>query len=140
VAFNDLAKYYKERGFSSIEGFKFPTKEENLIILQEAQRLQEILIEYIDNYNGQPISFDETTITQSKISREELENLIQEDQIQNAFSTYQSIGGMADMTSYKKDWILLIENLLNNKFFNNTALSIAEEKVKRKNPYWDPRD
>lgn len=140
VAFNGLASFYKERGFSSIEGFKFPTKEENLLILQEAQRLQEILFQYIDNYNGQPINFDETTTIQSNILREELEKSIQEDEIQNAFSTYQSTGGMADLMSYKKEWTSLVDNLLNNKFSNNTALSIAEERFKRKNPYWDPRD
>ena len=76
VAFNELASFYKERGFSSIEGFKFPTKEENLLILQEAQRLQEILFQYIDNYNGQPINFDETTTIQSNILREELEKTV----------------------------------------------------------------
>ena len=140
VAFNGLASFYKERGFSSIEGFKFPTKEENLLILQEAQRLQEILFQYIDNYNGQSINFDETTTIQSSILREELEKSIQEDEIQNAFSTYQSTGGMADLMSYKKEWTSLVDNLLNNKFSNNTALSIAEERFKRKNPYWDPRD
>ena len=72
--------------------------------------------------------------------REELENSIQEDEIQNAFSTYQSTGGMADLMSYKKEWTSLVDNLLNSKFSNNTALSIAEERFKRKNPYWDPRD
>ena len=90
--------------------------------------------------NGQPINFDETTTIQSNILREELEKSIQEDEIQNAFSTYQSTGGMADLMSYKKEWTSLVDNLLNSKFSNNTALSIAEERFKRKNPYWDPRD
>lgn len=139
VAFNDLASFYKERGFRAIEGFRFPTKEENLLILQEAQRLQEILFQYIDNYNGQPINFDETTTSQSSISKEELENSIQEDQIQNAYNTYQSNGGKADLMSYNKEWISLVENILNNKF-SSTGLQIAEERFKRKNPYWDPRD
>lgn len=139
VAFNELASFYKERGFRAVEGFRFPTKEENLLILQEAKRLQEILFEYIDNYNGQPINFVETTTSQSSISKEELENSIQEDQIQNAYNTYQSNGGKADLVSYKKDWISLVENILNNKF-SSTGLEIAEQRFKRKNPYWDPRD
>lgn len=139
VVFNDLASFYKERGFRAIEGFRFPTKEENLLILQEAKRLQEILFQYIDNYNGQPINFDETTTIQSNISKEELENSIQEDQIQNAYNTYQSNGGKADFMSYKKEFISLVDNILNNKF-SSTGLQIAEERFKRKNPYWDPRD
>lgn len=139
VEFNDLASFYKERGFRAIEGFRFPTKEENLLILQEANRLKEILFEFIDNYNGQPINFVETTTSQSSISKEDLENSIQEDQIQNAYNTYQSNGGKADLVSYKKDWISLVENILNNKF-SSTGLEIAEQRFKRKNPYWDPRD
>lgn len=139
VAFNGLASFYKERGFRAVEGFRFPTKEENLLILQEAKRLQEILFEYIDNYNGQPINFVETTTSQSSISKEDLENSIQEDQIQNAYNTYQSNGGKADLVSYKKDWISLVENILNNKF-SSTGLEIAEQRFKRKNPYWDPKN
>lgn len=139
AVFYNLASFYKERGFRAVEGFRFPTKEENLLILQEANRLQEILLEYIDNYNGQPINFVETTTSQSSISKEELENSIQEDQIQNAYNTYQSNGGKADLVSYKKDWISLVENILNNKF-SSTGLEIAEQRFKRKNPYWDPRD
>lgn len=139
AVFYNLASFYKERGFRAVEGFRFPTKEENLLILQEANRLQEILLEYIDNYNGQPINFVETTTSQSSISKEDLENSIQEDQIQNAYNTYQSNGGKADFMSYKEEFISLVENILNNKF-SSTGLEIAEQRFKRKNPYWDPRD
>jgi hypothetical protein len=36
-------------------------------------------------------------------------------------------------------WKSLIQRMIDG-FSNNMGVAIAEEKYKRKNPFWDPRD
>ena len=75
----------------------------------------------------------------TKYSEEELNNAMSEQGIQTAFETYKTNGGKASQDSFLSQWKPLIERMLNG-FTNNMGVSIAEEKYKRKNPYWDPRD
>jgi hypothetical protein len=62
-----------------------------------------------------------------------------EEGIQKAFEQYKSKGGSASQDSFASQWKPLIERMLNG-FSNNMGVAIAEEKYKRKNPFWDPRD
>ena len=75
----------------------------------------------------------------TKYSEEELNNAMSEQGIQTAFETYKSKGGSASQDSFASQWKPLIERMLNG-FSNNMGVAIAEEKYKRKNPFWDPRD
>ena len=49
------------------------------------------------------------------------------------------IGGSASKESFLSQWKSLIGRMIDG-FSNNMGVSIAEEKYKRKNPFWDPRD
>ena len=75
----------------------------------------------------------------TKYSDDELNEAMSEQGIQTAFEAYKSKGGSASQDSFASLWKPLIERMLNG-FTNNMGVSIAEEKYKRKNPYWDPRD
>ncbi len=75
----------------------------------------------------------------TKYSEEELNDAMSESGIQTAFEAYKSKGGSASQESFASQWKPLIERMLNG-FTNNMGVSIAEEKYKRKNPFWDPRD
>jgi hypothetical protein len=75
----------------------------------------------------------------TKYSEEELNNAMSEQGIQTAFETYKSKGGSASQDSFASQWKPLIERMLNG-FSNNMGVAIAEEKYKRNNPFWDPRD
>jgi len=75
----------------------------------------------------------------TKHSEEELNDAMSESGIQTAFEAYKSKGGSASQESFASQWKPLIERMLNG-FTNNMGVSIAEEKYKRKNPFWDPRD
>jgi len=75
----------------------------------------------------------------TKYSEEELNNAMSESGIQTAFEQYKSKGGSASQDSFASQWKPLIERMLNG-FSNNMGVAIAEEKYKRKNPFWDPRD
>ena len=75
----------------------------------------------------------------TSVSEEELNNAMSEEGIQKAFEQYKSKGGSASQESFASQWKPLIERMLNG-FSNNMGVSIAEEKYKRKNPFWDPRD
>jgi hypothetical protein len=75
----------------------------------------------------------------TKYSDDELNEAVTEQGIQTAFETYKSKGGSASQDSFASQWKPLIERMLNG-FTNNMGVSIAEEKYKRKNPFWDPRD
>jgi hypothetical protein len=75
----------------------------------------------------------------TKYSDDELNEAMTEQGIQTAFEAYKSKGGSASQDSFASQWKPLIERMLNG-FTNNMGVSIAEEKYKRNNPYWDPRD
>ena len=75
----------------------------------------------------------------TSVSEEELNNAMTEQGIQTAFESYKSKGGSASQESFASQWKPLIERMLNG-FSNNMGVAIAEEKYKRKNPFWDPRD
>ena len=75
----------------------------------------------------------------TKYSEEELNDAMSDSGIQTAFDTYKSKGGSASQDSFASLWKPLIERMLNG-FTNNMGVAIAEEKYKRKNPFWDPRD
>ena len=75
----------------------------------------------------------------TKYSDDELNEAMTEQGIQTAFEAYKSKGGSASQDSFESQWKPLIERMLNG-FTNNMGVSIAEEKYKRNNPYWDPRD
>ena len=75
----------------------------------------------------------------TKYSDDELNEAMTEQGIKKAFETYKSKGGSASQDSFASQWKPLIERMLNG-FSNNMGVAIAEEKYKRKNPFWDPRD
>jgi hypothetical protein len=75
----------------------------------------------------------------TKYSDDELNEAMTEQGIQTAFETYKSKGGSASQDSFASLWKPLIERMING-FSNNMGVSIAEEKYKRNNPFWDPRD
>jgi hypothetical protein len=75
----------------------------------------------------------------TKHSEEELERAMSEQGIEKAFETYKEKGGSASKESYSSQWKSLIGRMIDG-FSNNMGVSIAEEKYKRKNPFWDPRD
>jgi hypothetical protein len=75
----------------------------------------------------------------TKYSDDELNEAMSEQGIQKAFETYKSKGGSASQDSFASQWKPLIGRMLEG-FTNNMGVSIAEEKYKRNNPFWDPRD
>jgi glycyl-tRNA synthetase beta subunit len=75
----------------------------------------------------------------TKHSEEELQEAMSEQGIEKAFETYKEKGGSASKESYSSQWKSLIGRMIDG-FSNNMGVSIAEEKYKRKNPFWDPRD
>lgn len=75
----------------------------------------------------------------TKYSDDELNEAMSEQGIQKAFETYKSKGGSASQDSFASQWKPLIGRMLEG-FTNNMGVAIAEEKYKRNNPFWDPRD
>ncbi len=75
----------------------------------------------------------------TKHSEEELQEAMSEQGIEKAFETYKEKGGSASKESYSSQWKSLIGRMIDG-FSNNMGVSISEEKYKRKNPFWDPRD
>jgi hypothetical protein len=75
----------------------------------------------------------------TKYSDDELNEAMTEQGIQTAFEAYKSKGGSASQDSFASQWKPLIGRMLEG-FTNNMGVSIAEEKYKRNNPFWDPRD
>ncbi len=75
----------------------------------------------------------------TKHSEEELERAMSEQGIEKAFEAYKEKGGSASKESYSSQWKSLIGRMMDG-FSNNMGVAIAEEKYKRKNPFWDPRD
>ena len=75
----------------------------------------------------------------TKHSEEELQEAMSEQGIEKSFETYKEKGGSASKESFSSQWKPLIGRMIDG-FSNNMGVSIAEEKYKRKNPFWDPRD
>jgi hypothetical protein len=75
----------------------------------------------------------------TKHSEEELERAMSEQGIEKAFEAYKEKGGSASKESFSSQWKPLIGRMIDG-FSNNMGVAIAEEKYKRKNPFWDPRD
>jgi len=75
----------------------------------------------------------------TKHSEEELERAMSEQGIEKAFEAYKEKGGSASKESFSSQWKPLIRRMIDG-FSNNMGVAIAEEKYKRKNPFWDPRD
>ncbi len=75
----------------------------------------------------------------TKHSEEELQEAMSEQGIEKAFETYKEKGGSASKESFSSQWKPLIGRMIDG-FSNNMGVAIAEEKYKRKNPFWDPRD
>ena len=75
----------------------------------------------------------------TKHSEEELQEAMSEQGIEKSFETYKEKGGSASKESYSSQWKSLIGRMMDG-FSNNMGVSISEEKYKRKNPFWDPRD
>ena len=102
----------------------------------------------LDNYN---MYSEANTITKvmvklaeeekmkTKHSEEELQEAMSEQGAEKAFETYKEKGGSASKESFQSQWKSLIGRMIDG-FSNNMGVSIAEEKYKRKNPFWDPRD
>ena len=75
----------------------------------------------------------------TKHSQEELQEAMSEQGAEKAFEAYKEKGGSASKESFTSQWKSLIGRMIDG-FSNNMGVSIAEEKYKRKNPFWDPRD
>ena len=75
----------------------------------------------------------------TKHSKEELEEAISEQGVEKNYVAYKEKGGSASKESFSSQWKTLVERMIEG-YTNNLGVSIAEEKYKRKNPFWDPRD
>jgi len=75
----------------------------------------------------------------TKYTTEELQQAMTDFGAEKAYEEYQSKGGRAKIESFIPQWKSLIQRMIDG-FSNNMGVSIAEEKYKRKNPFWDPRD
>lgn len=75
----------------------------------------------------------------TKHSEEELEKAMSDQGAEKAFEAYKEKGGSASKESFLSQWKSLIGRMIDG-FSNNMGVAIAEEKYKRKNPFWDPRD
>ena len=78
-------------------------------------------------------------IIKTSISDSELQQAMTDLGPEKAYEEYQNKGGSAPIEHFLPSWKSLIERMLNG-YTNNMGVSIAEEKYKRKNPFWDPRD
>ena len=75
----------------------------------------------------------------TKYSDDELNEAVSEQGIQKAFEAYKSKGGSASQDSFASQWKSLIGRMLEG-YTNNMGVAVSEEKYKRNNPFWDPRD
>ena len=75
----------------------------------------------------------------TKYPTEELEKAMTDIGTEEAYQQYKNNGGSTELQYFMPQWKSLIERMLNG-YTNNMGVSIAEEKYKRKNPFWDPRD
>ncbi len=75
----------------------------------------------------------------TKYSQEELEESMSDAGVEQAFLVYSEKGGRAGLESFSAAWKSLIGRMIDG-YTNLMGVSIAEEKYKRNNPFWDPRD
>ena len=75
----------------------------------------------------------------TKYSQEELEESMSDAGVEKAYLVYSERGGRAGLESFSSAWKSLIGRMLEG-YSNLMGVSIAEEKYKRNNPFWDPRD
>lgn len=75
----------------------------------------------------------------TKYTTEELNEAITEQGIVKAFEQYKNNAGGANMTAFLDQWQSLVKRMIEG-YKNNIGVAIAEEKYKRNNPFWDPRD
>lgn len=75
----------------------------------------------------------------TKYTTEELNEAITEQGIVKAFEQYKNNAGAANMTAFSDQWQSLVRRMIEG-YKNNIGVTIAEEKYKRNNPFWDPRD
>ena len=75
----------------------------------------------------------------TKYSQEELEESMSDTGVEKAFLVYSEKGGRAGLESFSAAWKSLIGRMIQG-YTNLMGVSIAEEKYRRNNPFWDPRD
>jgi hypothetical protein len=75
----------------------------------------------------------------TKYSQEELEESMSDAGVGKAFLVYSDRGGRAGLKSFSSAWKSLIGRMIEG-YTNSLGVSIAEEKYRRNNPFWDPRD
>ena len=75
----------------------------------------------------------------TKYSQEELEESMSDAGVEKSFLVYSEKGGRAGLESFSAAWKSLIGRMMDG-YTNLMGVSIAEEKFKRNNPFWDPRD
>lgn len=75
----------------------------------------------------------------TKYSQEELEESMSDAGVEQAFLVYSEKGGRASLESFSAAWKSLIGRMIDG-YSSSLGVSIAEEKYKRNNPFWDPRD
>ena len=75
----------------------------------------------------------------TKYSQEELEESMSDTGVEKAFLVYSEKGGRAGLESFSAAWKSLIGRMIQG-YTNLMGVSIAEEKFRRYNPFWDPRD
>jgi len=85
------------------------------------------------------IKYGQEKIMQTKYSQEELEESMSDAGVEKAFLVYSEKGGRASLESFSVQWKSLIGRMIDG-YSNSLGVNIAEEKYKRNNPFWDPRD
>jgi len=85
------------------------------------------------------VKYGQEKLMKTNYSQEELLRSISDAGIEEAFLIYSEKGGRASLESFSSQWKSLIERMVEG-YTNLLGVSIAEEKYKRKNPFWDPRD
>jgi hypothetical protein len=78
-------------------------------------------------------------LLKTKYTTDELNEAITEQGIVKAFEQYKNNAGAANMTAFLDQWQSLVKRMIEG-YKNNIGVAIAEEKYKRNNPFWDPRD
>ena len=135
------AKSFQEKIFDKLnntikylmtyEGYKVSPFED--MMKQEANRLGRIISDYVDEHIEELSEVSEPTYTppvKQPISKEEIQNVKLE---------YQQKLDDNPKDERSRMMVELCDRLLANTM-DPMGMSIAEEKFKRRNPYWDPRD
>ena len=108
--------------------YKIANELDNSGLNQEANTITKVMVKLAEEEK-----------MKTKHSEEELQEAMSEQGAEKAFEAYKEKGGSASKESFLSQWKSLIGRMIDG-FSNNMGVSIAEEKYKRKNPFWDPRD